>query len=130
MVINIGNQSAYTFNENTFENELYRIGGLKILRGFDEESIFTSFYAVNSIEYRILLEQNSYWYLFFDGAYYENKNVNLATKITDTPFGFGTGITFQTNSGIFSLNYALGKQFNNPIEFRAAKIHFGFVNYF
>ena len=130
MVINLGNQSAYTFNENTFENELFRIGGLKLLRGFDEESIVASFYTVNTFEYRILLEQNSYWYLFFDGAYYENDNINLEKKITDSPIGFGTGITFQTGSGIFSLNYALGKQFNNPILFRAAKIHFGFVNYF
>lgn len=130
MVINIGNQSAYTYNENIFENELFRIGGLKILRGFDEESIFASLYTVNTLEYRILLEQNSYWYLFFDGAYYENDNITQEEKITDTPYGFGTGITFQTRSGIFSLNYALGKQFDNPILFRAAKIHFGFVNYF
>jgi outer membrane protein assembly factor BamA len=130
MVIHLGNQSGYTFNANAFENELFRIGGLNILRGFDEESILASFYAVNTFEYRILLEQNSYWYLFFDGAYYENKNVTLSQKITDTPFGFGTGITFQTKSGIFSLNYALGKQFNNPILFRSSKVHFGFVNYF
>lgn len=126
----LGNQSAYTFNENIFENELYRIGGLLVLRGFDEESIFTSAYAVNTFEYRILLEKNSYWYLFMDAAYYENNNVAAETFISDTPLGFGTGISFQTNAGIFSINYALGKQFNNPIVFRAAKIHFGFVNYF
>ena len=130
MVLMLGNQSAYTFNENIFENELNRIGGLLILRGFDEESIFTSLYTVNTLEYRILLEKNSFWYLFFNGAYYENNNVALENKITDTPFGFGTGITFETNAGIFSINYALGKQFSNPIIFRAAKIHFGFVNYF
>lgn len=130
MVIRLGNQSGYTYNQNAFENELFRIGGLAILRGFDEESILASLYAVNTFEYRILLEQNSFWYLFFDGAYYENDNIAQERKITDTPFGFGTGITFQTKSGIFSLNYALGKQFDNPILFRSSKVHFGFVNYF
>jgi hypothetical protein len=50
--------------------------------------------------------------------------------VRDTPFGFGAGISFETKAGIFSINYALGKQFNNPIELRSGKIHFGIVNYF
>src|SRR5690606_38806875 len=37
--IKIGNQSAIISSENIYVNELLRIGGLKILRGFDEESI-------------------------------------------------------------------------------------------
>lgn len=46
------------------------------------------------------------------------------------PVGFGAGITFETRLGIFSFNYALGKQFNNPILFKEGKVHFGIVNYF
>jgi hypothetical protein len=60
--------------------------------------------------------------------YYERRQ--LDTFVHDTPMGFGTGITFETKLGIFSLNYALGKEFNNQIVFRAAKIHFGLINYF
>jgi len=124
----IGNQSGILVNDNLFTNELFRIGGLKTLRGFDEESIFASSYSIFTLEYRFILEENSYFSVFYDQGWYENQS--STTFITDTPFGFGTGITFDTKIGIFSISYALGKQFSNPILFRAAKIHFGFVNFF
>ncbi len=126
--IMIGNQSGILVNDNLFTNELFRIGGLKTLRGFDEESIFVSSYSIFTLEYRFILEENSYFSVFYDQGWYENQS--STTFITDTPFGFGTGITFDTKIGIFSISYALGKQFSNPILFRAAKIHFGFVNFF
>jgi hemolysin activation/secretion protein len=80
------------------------------------------------LEWRYLLEQNSYAYLFWNGAYYENRSVNKF--IHDTPYGFGLGLSFETKAGIFSLNYAIGKQFNNPIDIRAAKVHFGLISFF
>ncbi|MCF8276565.1 MAG: BamA/TamA family outer membrane protein [Flavobacteriales bacterium] len=115
-------------SENLFESEAFRIGGLKTLRGFDEESIYATMFGIGTIEYRFLLDPNSYLFAFFDGAYYENRSTNK--RITDRPFGFGLGISFFTKIGVFSLNYALGKQFQNPIDFRAGKIHFGIVSYF
>ncbi len=126
--VKTGLQAAMLLNQNLFQNELPRIGGLKTLRGFDEESIFASLYSIATVEYRFLLEQNSYLFTFFDGAYYEN--TSRGKRIFDRPFGFGAGITFETKIGIFSLTYALGKQFNNPIEFRSGKIHFGIVSRF
>ena len=127
-VIKLATKNGYTFNENLFENELLRIGGLHTLRGFDEESIFASLYSIETIEYRYILEQNSYLYLFFDGAYYESDGID--NFVADRPFGFGMGMSFETKAGIFSISYAIGKQFDNPIEFKLAKIHFGFVNFF
>ena len=124
----IGTQSAFLYGETIFQNELYRIGGLRTLRGFDEESIFASAYSVLTLEYRFILEQNSYLYVFGDQAFYESRQVN--NYVYDHPVGFGAGISFETKAGIFSINYALGKQFNNPIQLRSGKIHFGIVNYF
>lgn len=126
--LKIGFNGGYMRNENLFESEAFRIGGLKTLRGFDEESIFATMFGIGTIEYRFLINQNSYLLAFFDGAYYENTATNK--RISDRPFGFGLGISFFTKIGIFSLNYALGKQFDNPIDFRAGKIHFGVVSYF
>ncbi|CAN5365728.1 hypothetical protein BH10BAC1_BH10BAC1_01700 [soil metagenome] len=126
--IKVGAQAAFIYGETTFQNELFRIGGLKTLRGFDEESIYASTFSILTLEYRFILEQNSYLYLFGDGAWYENNEVSK--YVNDTPFGFGAGISFETKAGIFSINYALGKQFSNPIELRSGKIHFGIVNYF
>jgi outer membrane protein assembly factor BamA len=124
----LGMKSAIIQGPTIFQNELYRIGGLNTLRGFNEQSIFASAYSILTVEYRLLLEQNSYLFLFADGAYYENHSTS--EHISDTPFGFGPGISFETKAGIFSMTYALGKQFNNPIEFGSGKIHFGIVNYF
>lgn len=126
--IKVGAQAAFIYGETTFQNELFRIGGLKTLRGFDEESIFASTYSIFTLEYRFILEQNSYMYVFGDIAPYENNNSK--EYIRDNPYGFGAGISFETKAGIFSINYALGKQFSNPIELRSGKIHFGIVNYF
>jgi len=127
-VIDIGNKSAYMFSPDIFTNELFRIGGLKSLRGFDEESIYASVYSVGKIEYRFLLEQNSFLFAFFNGAWYENKSRGI--NLRDRPYGFGAGINFDTKLGIMSLSYALGKQFDNPVYFRNGKVHFGIVNYF
>lgn len=128
--VKIGTRSAYLKNENLFQNELFRIGGLKTLRGFDEESILASSYYIFTLEYRYLLEENSYLFLFAEGAYYENLSISYSGDRYDTPYGFGAGISFETKAGIFSLNYALGRQLNNPIDIRAGKVHFGIVNYF
>jgi len=116
-------------SQNIFQNELFRIGGSKILRGFDEESILASQFHILTLEYRFLLDQNSYFYLFTDAAYLENPT-RESNPFNDTPIGFGTGITFETKAGIFALSYALGRQLDNPIDFRSAKIHFGYLNYF
>lgn len=127
-VINVGMKGAYQFSPDIFTNELYRFGGLRTLRGFDEESILASSYGIGKIEYRYLLEQNSFLFAFYNEAYY--RNTSRSKNIHDTPLGFGTGITFETKLGIMSVSYALGKQFDNPIYFRDGKIHFGILNYF
>ncbi|MBP6401484.1 MAG: BamA/TamA family outer membrane protein [Bacteroidia bacterium] len=127
-VLNPGLQAAYLYNPEIFTNELFRIGGLRSLRGFDEESIYASTFTIGKLEYRYLLEQNSFLFAFFNAAWYENRN--RSGFLTDTPFGFGAGIDFETKLGIMSVSYALGKQFDNPIYFRTGKIHFGIVNYF
>ena len=114
--------------QQVFFSELFRIGGIRTLKGFDEQAIFASSYAIANAEVRYLLQQNSNALLFWNGAWYTNKL--LSQNNSDKPYGFGAGLNFETGAGIFSLYYAVGKQFNNPIAFEKAKIHFGFVNYF
>ncbi len=126
--INIGLNGAFLSTDRMYENELSRIGGNSTLRGFDEESIFASSYLIGTLEYRYLLEQNSYLFLFGNGAWYENVAVNRNTR--DWPYGFGAGLSFETKAGIFVISYALGSQFGNPVEFRSAKVHLGISSLF
>jgi translocation and assembly module TamA len=128
-VLKLGLQSASIFGTApVFQNEMLRIGGLRTLRGFDEESIFTSFYTIGTIEYRFLFAQNSNIILFTEGAFYEKNGFN--SYVNDTPISVGTGINFETKAGILSINYALGNQFGNGFDARNGKIHFGLTALF
>jgi outer membrane protein assembly factor BamA len=114
---------------NIFRNEVFQIGGYRLLRGFDEESIYATKYAVLTAEYRSLLGLNSYLFGFLDigitGTKYQNvDNSNFFT-------GTGLGIAYETKAGLLNLSLALGKRNDVPFNIRqAAKIHFGYVNYF
>lgn len=111
-----------------YQNEQFRIGGNRLLRGFDEESIFATSYAIFTIETRLLVGQNSYFYAFGDFAYLEDKTTT--TRGFDRPYGMGLGLTFETGVGVFGLSLAVGSQQQNPVNFGNPKIHFGYVNYF
>ena len=111
-----------------YRNEQFRIGGNRLLRGFDEEQFFSSLYGVFTLEYRFLLGKNSNFYLFSDYAYLEDVTVNR--RRFDHPLGLGAGINFETSVGIFALSYALGRTDATNFDIRAGKIHFGYVSLF
>ncbi len=118
-------ESFYT--NNIQQNELIRFGGNLSQRGFMEDELLGTFRSTLTIEPRFILDQNSYLFVFYDQSWYER---NVKAYIHDAPKGFGAGLCFGTNIGIFSLTYALGQQFSNPILFRDSKVHFGYVAYF
>lgn len=115
---------------NTFRNELFQLGGYKLLRGFDEESEYLSHFAIGTIEYRLLYVtgQNSYFYALLDGGW--GQNSSTARKLNYTYLGTGLGIAFETKAGIFNLAWAVGKRNDTNFNLQKSKIHFGFVNYF
>lgn len=127
-VLKLSSQFGSVFGNTIYKNELFRIGGLRTLRGFDEESIYTSTYVIPTIEYRFLFEKNSNLFVFAEGAWYENNSVNL--YLNDQPISVGAGINFETKAGIFNLSYALGKQFNTGFDLRTGKIHAGLTALF
>lgn len=126
-VINTGVRGGYMQAQNLFENELYRFGGLKSLRGFDEEILIADKFAIVKIEPRLLLDRTSYIFAFYNQGYYKRNTIQVAE---DFPKGFGAGIAFETKAGIFSFNYALGSEKKNPIQFRSGKVHFGIISAF
>ena len=126
--IKFGVQSGNIFGETIYDNELYQIGGLNTLRGFNQQSFLVSNYAIVTSEFRYLFDRNSAVFGFVDASFYEKKSID--EFVTDTPFGFGAGVNFQTGAGIFTLTYGLGKQLGNPILIKNGKVHFGFVSLF
>jgi len=113
---------------NIFRNELFQIGGYRLMRGFDEESIFASQYAVSTVEYRYLVGLNSFFFAFTDLGWAANKSVNVQTN--NTFIGAGIGLAFETKAGVFNISYASGKRNDTKFDIRQSKIHIGYVNYF
>jgi outer membrane protein assembly factor BamA len=120
--------AAWYESPKIFRNELFQIGGYKLLRGFDEESILASEYTVGSLEYRYLIGMNSFLFSFVDGGWAKNDVPGYA--INNLYLGIGLGLAFETKAGIFNMSYAVGKTGSNPFEFSQAKIHLGYVNFF
>lgn len=108
-----------------YDNETFRIGGTQRLRGFDEESIFATWYNIATLEWRFLFGRNSYAYVFGDVAYVQRNTAS--TFLEDVPYGVGVGVALETKVGIFALSYALGSQQGNSIQFNSGKVHFGYV---
>jgi hemolysin activation/secretion protein len=100
----------------------------KKLRGFDEESIYTNRFLIATLEYRYLLAQNSWLFGFTDigRAAYESNSGSYVHNY----YGFGAGIAFETNTGIFNVSWAIGKRDDLNLDFRQSKIHIGFVSLF
>ncbi len=112
-----------------FRNEVFQIGGYKLLRGFDEESIYATQYGVVSAEYRSLISLNSYLFGFIDVGTTKTKYQN--TNVNNFFTGAGLGIVYETKAGLLNLSLALGKRNDLPFNIRtASKIHFGYINYF
>lgn len=126
--IKAGLQAGFLQSGNIFRNELFQIGGYKLLRGFDEESQYLSQFAVGTAEFRYLIGQNSYFYGFTDGGWGRNNSQN--TRVSYTYLGVGMGLAFESKVGIFNLAWAIGKRSDLDFNLRQSKIHFGFVNYF
>jgi outer membrane protein assembly factor BamA len=123
-----GAQGGYLQSGYLFRNELFQIGGYKLLRGFDEESQYLSQFGIGTMEYRYLIGENSFFYGFVDGGWGRNHSQNV--KQSYTYLGTGLGIAFETKVGIFNLAWAVGKRNDTDFNLRQSKIHFGFVSFF
>ena len=116
-------------SQHVFRNELFQIGGFKLLRGFDEESIYATQFGVATVEYRYLLALRSYLFGFIDEGWvkYKYQQVNL----TNTFMSAGIGMVFETKFGLLNISYAVGKRNDVLFNIReSSKIHFGYINYF
>ncbi|MDW7693677.1 BamA/TamA family outer membrane protein [Flammeovirgaceae bacterium SG7u.111] len=122
------NKTGGLLNEQLFLNDLYRVGGLASLRGFNENQFFTSFYSVNTLEFQAHFERQSLFFLFADQAFITTKTTE--GNETDQPLGIGAGMAFSTKSGIFTLVYSIGQTKSESFNFSASKIHFGLTNRF
>jgi len=127
VVIAIKNCSYVIISDSLNRGELNAIGGAGLLRGFDENSIFTDKSTVFSLEPRYLLSSWSNIYAFID---YALTNEPFSERKHNNRIGFGAGLSLKTKAGMLSVAYALGRNNYYPVKINEAKIHIGYLNNF
>ncbi|MCC6186483.1 MAG: BamA/TamA family outer membrane protein, partial [Chitinophagaceae bacterium] len=126
--LKIGYLGGYVAGARIFRNELFIIGGFKLLRGFDEQSIFANQYHISVTELRLRMGGNSYAYLFSDNGWVQSQYQNF--ERSGFYNGFGVGTSLETKSGIFSIALAFGRSDFQALRFRESKITFGYLSLF
>ncbi len=115
----LNNSAVAVFSDNLFTNELFRFGGINSIKGFEENSLNASLYNVFNSEYRYLLSSNLYIHSIIDYSYFEDDSANLSDNLTS--FGFGIGLYTQT--GLFRIIFANGKDSAQNFRFSNTKVH-------
>ncbi|MGB4900529.1 MAG: hypothetical protein WBP00_07105 [Saprospiraceae bacterium] len=110
------------------QNELFRLGGFNILRGFDEESIYAKDYLLWVNEWRLHTGEWSYIYAHSDLARLHKMLAEDFVNVTQ--WGIGAGIVVNTSLGLLSVSTSVGKVFPGSFDLRAVKLHIGYINYF
>ncbi|UPL48923.1 BamA/TamA family outer membrane protein [Hymenobacter sublimis] len=116
-------------NQRLFLNDLFRLGGLATLRGFNELNYYASQYAVGTAEFRQFTGPDAYVFLFVDQAYLR-RDLPATRLPHDTPTGLGAGLSFRTGAGQFQFVYALGRDRQQRFALNSGKIHFGITSRF
>ncbi len=110
------------------ESDLYRLGGTNTLRGYRENQFLGSRIFWSNLEYRYLLTQRTFAFVFLDTGYYlRNADMNRnILKQEAFKYGYGIGLNLQTGLGVLGVSFALGQ----GDSFSEGKIHFGLINEF
>lgn len=122
----IKNQTFYLQSNEYIINELYRFGGINLIRGFNENSLQTNAFSGIMTEYRYLVASNLYVHSITDYGYFQDKASNTEDKILGLGFGFGL---FSKN-GLFNLIYANGSTSNQGIKLSNSIVHISFKTNF
>lgn len=114
-------------NDNLLLNDLFRLGGLQSIRGFNENFFFADRYLYINVEPRFYFDTYSYFMIFADMGRIEN---NLQELKVDNTFSAGLGLSLETGNGVFNFIYGLGGSNIQSFALNQSKIHFGFTGRF
>jgi len=121
----ITGKTKITKQEDSLHNiEMYRIGGYKSLRGYNDNEFSFTTVAYENLEFLFYFGRFSSIYLFTDAglgtAVQKYDSFNYFNKL----FGYGIGMRFPSKLGVISLEWA-----RNYKDFKSfGRIHVSFIN--
>jgi outer membrane protein assembly factor BamA len=124
--IYLGNATRYLNSDTYLVNELFRLGGINSIRGFNENAIDASLYSVLNTEYRYRFNPGLYVHSIIDLGYVENQPQDLKEKLYS--FGFGMGL--MSKAGLLKIILANGNSEGQNVQFSNTKIHLSLTSRF
>ena len=122
--IYIKNTNGFLKSNTYLNNELFRIGGPKSIRGFNEQSIFVDQYIMINLEYRFFTSEKSYLYTITDfaktGTLENTKNLN----------SLGLGFLFINKNSLININSSIGRNEGDKFDFKNAKLLVNWKTFF
>ncbi len=103
------------------EAELFRIGGARSLRGYDEDAFLGRTVGRLLAEYRLQLDAETYAFAFGDLGYVDRPALPDLAALRRTLPGYGAGVQLLTGLGLASISYAL----NPDLPLSRGKVHIG-----
>jgi hypothetical protein len=123
-VLKLALNTGLISGKQLFFNELFLLGGIKSLRGFNEETIPASQYAIGTAEYRIAAGNNAYLFALLDGAIMQQQFNTKKNNVSAG--GIGAGIVINSKTGLLNITIANGRlQGTNAIG-KGFKMHLGY----
>lgn len=122
----VQNKTYLLTGSNFFENELFRIGGIESVVGFNENAIDANLFSGMNTAYRYIANEQLFLQTIVDFGYFENKITDIKKKI----IGFGFGVGIKSKANLMQLILANGTVENQNIKFSNTKIHFQFIQRF
>ena len=122
--IYIKNTNGFLKSNTYLNNELFRIGGPKSIRGFNEQSIFVNQYNILNLEYRFLTSEKSYLYTITDFA----KTVTLEN--TKNLTSLGLGFLFINKNSLINISSSIGRNEGEKFDFKKAKLLVSWKKFF
>ncbi|KQC08422.1 MAG: hypothetical protein APR54_04655 [Candidatus Cloacimonas sp. SDB] len=119
-VIAIGFNLRVVENKSLQDYELFRLGGIKNLRGYNQDQFQGQLILWTNLEYRYLLSYNSRAFIFFDYGFVRNDQTDIGKL-----FSLGFGLRLKTRLGLLGIDYGIGYEngkFRNPLD---GIVHFG-----
>ncbi|MCC6816122.1 MAG: hypothetical protein IT267_06900 [Saprospiraceae bacterium] len=120
------NSQIFISKAKILENEVIKTGGIHSLRGYNDNFFISDKYAISTLEYRFLLDRNSYLAAFADYAFMNL--INQENTINFKPYlGFGLGLQLLTKAGSFGIFFAGSQSKNQSFDISSIKVHFGYL---
>lgn len=124
-LIYLNNSSKLLLSKDYLQNEIFRIGGIHSIRGFNEQSIFSSKYSILNSEFRFYTSSVNFFHSITDLAWTQDIN-NFNTNL----YSLGLGYSFLKNNSQINLAYVIGGEMNNSLDLNNSRLIVKFITFF